>query len=54
MRIYTFLFQQHIEEVDVQFTPPGTDPAAKPTTVTEHYMVWKIMDYQFGEMIPYL
>ena len=54
MRIYTFLFQQHIEEVEVKFPTTGTDSPSNSTTVTEHYMVWKIMDYQFGEMIPYL
>jgi len=48
MRIYTFLFQQSLEEVPTSVkTPAGV-------TVNDHYMVWKIIDYQFGEMIPYL
>jgi len=48
MRIYTMLFQQHLEEVPTALKTPSGAP------VNEHYMVWKIVDYQFGEMIPYL
>jgi hypothetical protein len=48
MRIYTMLFQQHLEEVPTSLKTPSGAP------VNEHYMVWKIVDYQFGEMIPYL
>ena len=50
MRIYTFLFQQHIEETIIE----PKDGDNNNTTTTEYHMVWKIMDYQFGEMIPYL
>lgn len=53
MRIYTFLFQQHMEEKEVTIPAPKGS-GKKDVVTTEHYMVWKIVDYQFGEMLPYL
>jgi len=40
--------------VEKELNVPSPKNPDKIITTTEHYMQWRVVDYQFGEMIPYL